>query len=271
MRFLLYNIRYGAGTGTSIHFPLPYIGFLKRTNGNLRHIIDFIKSQHPDFIGLVEVDSGSFRSENHNQAETIARELNFRHVYHSKYANTSLIQKMPLLNKQGNAFLTNRKIKRKKFHYLNSGIKRLVMELEMEDFVVFLVHLSLKYRDRQNQLKDLCTMVQRIKKPVLVAGDFNVLRGEKEIEPFMAATGFKNVNDQGRPSHPSRYPRRQLDFILYSPQFRVKQLRLPLVDYSDHIPLVLDFELKKPRKKIIPFKSAARAMNESGDRAAAVA
>ena len=77
MRFLLYNIRYGAGTGSKLHFPLPFIGYLKRTNGNFKHISDFIKSVGPDFVGLIEVDSGSFRSENSNQAETIAREMNY--------------------------------------------------------------------------------------------------------------------------------------------------------------------------------------------------
>ena len=38
MRLLLYNIRYGAGIGRKIHFPFPYIGYLKKTNGNFKKI-----------------------------------------------------------------------------------------------------------------------------------------------------------------------------------------------------------------------------------------
>ena len=68
MRFLLYNIRYGAGIGKQFHLPVPYSGFLKNTNGNLNHIVEFIKSVKPDIIGLLEVDSGSYRSEKNNQA-----------------------------------------------------------------------------------------------------------------------------------------------------------------------------------------------------------
>ena len=68
MRFLLYNIRYAAGIGKHFHLPVPYSGYFKNTNGNLKKIVDFIKSVNPDIIGLIEVDSGSFRSEKNNQA-----------------------------------------------------------------------------------------------------------------------------------------------------------------------------------------------------------
>jgi len=79
MRFLLYNIRYGPGIGKRFHLPVPYSGYLKRTNGNLRQIADFIRLVNPDIIGLLEVDSGSYRSERINQAEAIARELRHYH------------------------------------------------------------------------------------------------------------------------------------------------------------------------------------------------
>ena len=63
MRFLLYNIRYAAGIGRNFHFPVPYSGYFKNTNGNMKKILDFIGSVNPDIIGLIEVDSGSFRSQ----------------------------------------------------------------------------------------------------------------------------------------------------------------------------------------------------------------
>ena len=60
MRFLLYNIRYAAGIGRHFHFPIPYSGYFKNTNGNMKNILDFIGSVNPDIIGLIEVDCGSF-------------------------------------------------------------------------------------------------------------------------------------------------------------------------------------------------------------------
>jgi endonuclease/exonuclease/phosphatase family metal-dependent hydrolase len=243
MRFLLYNIRYGAGIGKRLHLPVPYSGYLKHTNGNLRHIVEFIRSMRPDIIALLEVDSGSYRSENSNQAEAIAREMKHYHVYQSKYPVDSVIQKIPLVNKQGNALLTNLGIKSHRFHYFREGIKRLVIELELNEFSIFLVHLSLKFRHRQYQLQDLHAMVENVKRPVIVAGDFNAFHGDRELQLFTIATGLISANGQGQPSHPSRSPRRQLDYILHSPEIHVTRFQVPQVTFSDHAPLVCDFEV----------------------------
>lgn len=245
LRLLLYNIRYGAGIGRHFHFPLPYAGYLKQTNGNLNKIVNFIKSVEPDVIGLIEVDSGSYRCQKSNQAEAIAREMRYEFVYQTKYATTSVAQKLPLLKKQGNALLTNREIKSQKFHYLCAGVKRLVIELEFEEFIIFLVHLSLGFRKRQNQLTDLQSLVRNAEKPVVVAGDFNVLWGVRELEVFLSVTGLENVNRQGRPSHPSRAPRRQLDFILCSPQIQTLDFQILPIALSDHAPLIFDFEIAR--------------------------
>jgi endonuclease/exonuclease/phosphatase family metal-dependent hydrolase len=242
MRFLLYNIRYGAGIGRHFHLPVPYSGYLKHTNGNFQNIVDFIKSVSPDIIGLIEVDIGSFRSEKSNQAEDIAREMSQHPVYQSKYSVASIVQKVPVLNKQGNAILTNQKIKSQKFHYFREGIKRLVIELELEEFSVFLAHLSIKFRHRHYQLQDLHAMIKRQKKPVIVAGDFNVFWGDRELQLFLSATGLKNANISGEPSHPSRSPRRQLDYIFHSPQIRITGFQIPQVKLSDHAPLICDFQ-----------------------------
>ncbi len=243
MRFLLYNIRYAAGIGKQFHLPVPYSGYFKRTNGNLKNIVDFIKSVKPDIIGLIEVDSGSFRSQKNNQAEGIAWELQLDHIYKSKYPAKSVAQKLPLLSKQGNAILTNQEIIDQHFHYFRHGVKRLVIELELTDLSIFLVHLSIKFRHRHYQLRDLYNMVKDVRKPFILAGDFNVLWGNRELQLFLAATGLKNANSQGKPSHPSRAPRRQLDYIFHSPGIHITGFEIPKVKFSDHTPLVCEFDI----------------------------
>ena len=246
MRFLLYNIRYGAGTGWKVHFPVPFSGYLKRTSDNFRLIAEFIKSVNPDVTGLIEVDSGSFRSHRHNQARLIAEAIQHHHVFENKYSNHSMVRKLPLFNKQGNAFLTNQAIRSLRFHHFNHGFKRLVIEAELAEFTTFIVHLSLQYRHRQEQLHDLNALVRTAGKPVIVAGDFNVFRGASELAPFLGATGLLNANAAGKPSHPSRSPKRQLDFILHSPEIQARRFDTPQVPFSDHIPLIWDFEIRHP-------------------------
>lgn len=243
MRLLLYNIRYGAGAGSRFHFPVPFAGYLRNTTANLARIIDFIKEKHPDVVALVEVDVGSFRSERHNQAELIAQALGHYLVFENKYGEYSFVRRLPIFRKQANAFLSKRELYLPRFHYFNHGIKRLVIELELDDLTIFLVHLSLKFRHRHRQLTDLYELLKHVSKPVIVAGDFNPLWGDHEMELFMAATGLLNANRQRLPSYPSWMPRRQLDFILHSEEIRVTDLEVPRVPYSDHLPLICDFEV----------------------------
>jgi len=240
MRLLVYNIRYATG-GRPLWFP--WSGYLRRTGGTLHDITRFIASVDPDIAGLVEVDEGSYRSRKRNQADLIAGELGHYHVYESKYGIASLARRLPVMNKQGNAFLTRDSISNERFHYFTKGVKRLVIELELDDLVIFLVHLAVNFRTRHHQLNDLYSLVKDTPKPHIVAGDFNAMWGDREVELFLAATGLRNANPGGLPSFPSWRPRRQLDFVLYSPGIRMTEFRMPNVTHSDHLPLVFDFEI----------------------------
>lgn len=244
MRLLVYNIRYATGTGPAFHLPLPGAGYLRSNRTVLDQITRFIKSQDPDVVGLIEVDTGSIRTGMVNQAEFIASHLGHYSTYQCKYGAESLNSMVPIVRKQGNAFLAAPRVHGERFHYFDTGIKRLIIELELEEAVIFLVHLSLKYRHRQSQLRTLHELVKRSPKPVIVAGDFNTFWGDHEIYLFMQASGLRSANTMSLPSYPSRNPRRELDFILYSSGIEVTGFQVPPVRYSDHLPLVCDFEVR---------------------------
>ncbi len=240
---LLYNIRYGAGIGRRFHLPVPYSGYFKSTNGHFKNILDFVKSVNPDIIGLIEVDFGSYRVEKCNQAEIMAMDMGHQAVYHNKYAKTSMARKVPLLSKQGNAILTNRDILKQRFHFFREGVKRLVIEVELPEVTVFLVHLSLKFRHRHYQLNDLNTLIAGATKPVIVAGDFNALWGDRELQLFLSASGLISANSRGLPSFPSRNPVRELDYIFHSPEIQSSGFQIPPVKFSDHTPLLWEFSV----------------------------
>ncbi len=243
MRFLLYNIRYATGHKGRYHLPVPYAGFFKHTLFHLDQIIAFIRSTNPDVIGLVEVDSGSYRSGNFCQAKRIADRLGYTHIVETKYASSSLVCRVPVLNRQSNALLTKEKVIDHSFHYFKEGVKRLVIQVELDQVVFFIVHLSLKYRHRQNQLEYLHQLVKNATKPVIIGGDFNTFWGSRELELFLAATGLKNANTGHIPSHPSHSPRRQIDFILHGNRLKVTNFQIPDIRLSDHAPLICDLSL----------------------------
>jgi endonuclease/exonuclease/phosphatase family metal-dependent hydrolase len=237
-------MRYAVGGGARMHMPIPGAGYVLGNSTILPDITRFIKSVDPDIVGLIEVDTGSIRSRNVNQAEKIAADLGMNTSYETKYGEKSLNKVLPIVRKQGNAFMAAARVHGETFHYFDTGIKRLIIELEMEEFAVFLVHLSLKYRHRHLQLRHLHDLILETEKPVIVAGDFNTFWGENEIYLFLRAAGLKSANSNGIPTYPSRSPRKELDFILYQDGIEVTSFDVPLVRFSDHLPLVCDFEIR---------------------------
>ena len=197
MRFVLYNIRYATGTGPAFHLPVPGAGYLRSNSRVLERITHYLKSLDPDLVGLIEIDTGSIRSGLVNQAKQIADSLGHYSTYQCKYGTASINQLVPIVRKQANAFLAAPRVEGERFHYFETGIKRLIIELELEEVAMFLVHLSLKFRHRHDQLRHLHELVKRASKPVIVAGDFNTFWGDHEIYLFMEASGLKSANRLG--------------------------------------------------------------------------
>ena len=249
VRLLIYNIRYATGTGPAFHLPVPGAGYLRSSRLVLSRITDFIKRQDPDVVGLIEVDIGSIRTGMVNQADYIARSLGHYSTFECKYGVASVNHLVPIVRKQANALLAAPRVRGERFHYFDTGIKRLIIEMELDEVAIFLVHLSLKFRHRQYQLRYLYDLVRKSPKPVIVAGDFNTYWGDNEIYLFTQAAGLTNANTQGLPSYPSRSPRKELDFILHTGQIEVNRFEMPDIQLSDHLPLVCDFTIHQSARR----------------------
>ena len=248
MRLLVYNIRYATGIGPAFHLPVPGAGYLRSSRRVLEDITQFIRREDPDVVGLIEVDTGSVRTGMVNQAEYVAKSLGHYTAYQCKYGTSSINKFVPIVRKQGNALLAASRVAGERFHYFDTGIKRLIIELELDDIAIFLVHLSLKFRHRQYQLRYLYDLVRKTRKPVIVAGDFNTYWGDHEIYLFMQAAGLSNANSRGLPSYPSNSPRKELDFILHSREIEVNRFEIPDIQLSDHLPLICDFTIRESRR-----------------------
>jgi endonuclease/exonuclease/phosphatase family metal-dependent hydrolase len=259
VRLLVYNIRYATGTGPAFHLPVPGAGYLRSSRRILDEITSFIRHENPDLVGLIEVDTGSIRTRMLNQAEHIAQRLGHYTAYECKYGAGSMNQRVPIVRNQGNAILAAPRVTGERFHYFDTGIKRLIIELELDDVCVFLVHLSLKYRHRQEQLRSLHDLIVASQKPVIVAGDFNTFWGTNEIFLFMRAAGLRSANTRGLASFPSRTPRVELDFVLVSQEIEIHDFRIPDVRLSDHRPIVCDFTVHGGATRSRPAAAGAAA------------
>ena len=243
-RVMVYNIAYASGAPCSyFEHILKVHRYLNRSNTNLLQISRFIKKTDADVIGLIEVDTGSISTAMINQADEIGKRTQHYSHYTTKYGDTLSGKIIPILRKQGNAILTKNESSNGIYHYFPGGFKKLIIELEMGAYDFFLVHLALSKRVRKVQLRHLANLLSTRKKPVVIAGDFNVFKGEEELVEIQETLGLYNPNKNNIPTFPSWNPKYQLDFILCSKGIIVKDLRVPDVKLSDHLPVVLDFEV----------------------------
>ncbi|MFA6292397.1 MAG: endonuclease/exonuclease/phosphatase family protein [Victivallales bacterium] len=243
MRVMVYNIAYGTGAPKSYYHHITTAPrYMRTSHTHLDKIMKFIEEADPDVLGLVEVDTGSYRTKFVNQVEKIACYLNHHHQSSVKYKHNFLAKTLPIFRNQANAVLTKDKMPQGKFHYFTRGMKRLIIEVNIGGLRFFLVHLALKKEVRKIQLAHLAKLAKG-RTPVIIAGDFNTFSGAHEIEEFQEKLGLINPNTDALPTFPSWKPKKQLDFILCSKYLKIKNFEIPKVNFSDHLPLILDFKI----------------------------
>jgi endonuclease/exonuclease/phosphatase family metal-dependent hydrolase len=246
MRFLLYNIAYGTGAPQSYaHRAVTLHRYLKSPPHHIQMLHEFVCAQEPDIVGLVEMDTGSFRAGGHNHVTEMARLLSHDYLHCSKYHANSIGRRLPILRHQCNALFANVRLEACEQHYLPHGFKRLVLEARVHGTRIFLVHLALNEHTRRKQLSWLGRLVGLSEEPVILAGDFNTFKGRHELENLKAVTGLKSANRERRATYPSWAPRKELDFILCSPAVNIDRFEvMHPVRLSDHLPLLLEYSLK---------------------------
>ncbi len=253
-RLIVYNIEYCEGiTGIWWEY-LKFWRVVLPPRGLDFRIAEHLKSYDPDILALVEVDIGSFRGKK-DEVVFFKEKLGMRSVIerikYPVYGWMKLFHYVPIMRMQANAILAKNRLDNIRYHLLNEGTKRVVIETTINlkrKVTLLLAHLSLGKKTRRKQIKELCRIVNNIKNPVILMGDFNTYLGSAEINELLSNThlsckyrdkksGFANTN-------PAVRPRRALDYVLTSEGVHVKRYVVLKFRYSDHLPVLVDFELE---------------------------
>ena len=258
MRLLVYNIAYGTGCPNGLAKRVWTVHrYIRTSHSHLDRIIEFIDGSAADIVGLVEIDTGSFRTAYVDQVEKVALHLSKYRTCDVKYAKDSIGRLIPILQSQANAVLTKRKIPKKHFHFFPIGFKRLIIEVHIEGIRFFLVHLALQKAVRAKQLDFLAKLAEG-EGPLIVAGDFNALTGPKELANFQKRLNLVNPNVEGVCTYPSWNPKKQLDMILCSKEIKILNFEVPDVRFSDHLPVLIDFHVEEQDQAPAMSKTASK-------------
>ena len=79
-------------------------------------------------------------------------------------------------------------------------------------------------------------------------GDFNTFNGTQELKDLMKQTHLKDkilLDKKSLPlTEPAWHPSKRLDYILTSPQINVTKYSVLHFAFSDHLPLMIEFDVK---------------------------
>ncbi len=258
VKLVCYNIEYCEGmVGKWYQYLYFWKIFFPPRNLDQR-IIDALKRLNPDILALLEVDTGSFRAKK-DEVKFFKRKLGMRSFADKvKYPFQGLLwplRYVPILNKQANALLSKYKFMDVKYHLLHEGMKRLVIEATVncpKRVTLLLAHLSVGDKTRKKQIEELTGLVNSINNPVILMGDFNTFRGKEEIKKLLKETHLREeikMHEQSIGStFPTWHPMRRLDHVLVSPRIKVKRYDVLKYDFSDHLPLFVEFSVKYNRE-----------------------
>ncbi len=256
VRLICYNIEYCEGMEGLWYQYLEFWKIFFPPKKLDLQLVQALKRMRPDILALIEVDTGSLRSRGKDEVRFIEKKLGMHSfVEKVKYPLQGwlkLFHHLPILDKQANALISRYKIEQIRYHVFHEGTKRMVIEatIRIPQKITFLIaHLALGGGTRKKQIEELIKMVNSIKNPVILMGDFNTFHGEKEISDLLKKTHLKDrisLDKESLPfTEPAWHPSRRLDYILTSPKIKVKKYSVLNFHFSDHLPLMIDFVVKK--------------------------
>lgn len=225
LTFLTYNIRHCRGLDNRV---------------SLAAVARTIAQTGADTTGLQEVDCFNPRSCFMDQARWLGRELGLFYVFGPARSWFKLAR-------FGNAVLSRHPVLGQKNYQLpGGGEKRSLLRTELLAgglrYAFYTTHLGLDARDRLRQVEQIIAITGADELPLVLAGDFNASPGAPELRGLFHY--LSPADPAGEfPTFPAGEPRYKIDYIFYSPHWKLEGLRVYRSRASDHLPLAVHLRL----------------------------
>ena len=220
LQIMSYNVRHCAGMDMVVDYD--------RTAA-------VITQQQPDVIAIQELDSMTGRSGHHDQLGELVSRTGYHQVFGAtidfdggQYGVGILTREMPLSTK----------------HIPLPGEEpRLLLVVELKDFVIACTHLDLEVAQRLTSVPLIVKEAQRWQKPFLLAGDWNDTPDSKLLK---AMTQYFTVLSGDEATYPADEPTECIDYVaaFNGCAEAIGSLVIDEPEASDHRPLVVWVRLR---------------------------
>lgn len=234
LRVMTYNIHVGVGMDKKM---------------DLQRIADVINQEHPDLVGLQEVDRGVKRTEGVDEIAELARltkmEYAFAHNldYQGGQYGVAILSRFAILKVDHRKYENKREAERR-------GMIRIEIRVNHQTLSFVTTHLDYQYEDgRVFETEQLLEFLKDQKGPLIVVGDFNE-EPSGDAYRLMAAR-FRDAWPESKTretglSYPADKPAKRIDYIFHRATDKVRAKKAWVVNTpaSDHIPVMAELEIR---------------------------
>jgi endonuclease/exonuclease/phosphatase family metal-dependent hydrolase len=233
LRVMTYNIHVGVGMDKKLDLP---------------RVAGVINAQHPDLVGLQEVDRGVTRTQRIDEIVELSKltRMDYAFAFNLHYQGgqygVAILSRFPIRATDHRLYQNTREAERRGFIRAEVSIHGYIL-----NFVT--THLDYQYDDgRLFEAQQLLSALKDVKGPLIVVGDFNDIPAGRAYQLMRYQFGDAWIDSRGTDpgfSYPTDKPSKRIDYIFFRSTDRVGTKRAWTVntDASDHIPVVADLEV----------------------------
>ena len=225
--------------------------------GKLENVAEAIRRMAPDIVALQEVDvhwheRSAFADQATQLSKSLGMHARFAPIYRISSAGPGRPPReygLALLSKCPIRSFTNHALTRLSTQEANAapapmpGFLEASVNLRGATVRVFNTHLDYRADPaiRQQQVEEMLWIIGASPTPTLLLGDLNAQPQAPELQPLFGRLKdvWSSHEDPGF-TYPAALPVRRIDYILASPHFRSRSVRVPVTTASDHRPVVAD-------------------------------
>ncbi len=234
LRVMTYNIHVGVGMDKKLDLP---------------RVAGVINAQHPDLVGLQEVDRGVTRTQRIDEIVELSKltRMDYAFAFNLHYQGgqygVAILSRFPIRATDHRLYQNTREAERRGFIRAEVSVDGRVL-----NFVT--THLDYQYEDgRLFEAQQLLNALKDVQGPLVIVGDFNDIPAGRAYQlmryQFGDAWIESRSTDEGF-SYPTDKPAKRIDYIFFRSTERVRTRRAWIVDTqaSDHVPVVADLEIR---------------------------
>lgn len=204
----------------------------KNMTPTLFDTINFLKNSNADIICLQEVNESSKIG---FQVSSLKEELNMNSSFGANVVNKN--------TNYGLATYSKYKIIDEKHVYLSSakeqrGFLHTIIKVKDKKVHIINVHLGLDDKERKNQIKELKTYIEKLKKDYFVIlGDFN--EGDISLDDEIIIDVAEEIDKSNILTFSTGLDR--IDYMFVSKNIKIESYEVLIKNMSDHYPIVAKF------------------------------